>query len=42
LLFVKPRGAESGSTSGASPKARSAVNVTPFVGFGSAGVEGTF
>jgi hypothetical protein len=42
LLFVKPRGSESGVTSGGSPKARSAVNVTPFVGFGSAGVEGTF
>ena len=42
LLFVKPRGAESGVTSGASPKALSAVHVTPFVGFGSAGVEGTF
>jgi hypothetical protein len=42
LLFVKPRSPESGVTSGASSTARSSVQVTPFVGLGSAGVEGTF
>jgi hypothetical protein len=42
LLFVKPPSSEGGATSGASHKPRSAVHLTPFVGLGSAGVEGTF
>jgi hypothetical protein len=42
LLFVKPPSSKSGETGGTPPKARSAVNVAPFVGLGSAGVEGTF
>jgi hypothetical protein len=42
LLLVKPESMNANTTGKTTKKARSAVNVTPFVGLASAGLEGTF
>jgi hypothetical protein len=42
LLLVKPQSMNASATGKSSSKPRSAINVAPFVGLASAGVEGTF